>query len=197
MLLSARTRLIFSLLALLTVAPVSSAVQKPIAIDRPPYWPTDDDEVLQWVPPGSDPQVAKMHQLRAQLDAKPEIATAIALANAYLAFGREVGDAHFAGYAEAVVSSFLAEPSPSVDALLVKSSALLYRHQFDDARALLTRILQIDPRNAQAALDLANLDLLQGDYAAATRGCARASNLTAVELGLACLAAVRAANGHA
>ena len=44
-----------------------------------------------------------MRLLRATLDAAPQsLPTAEQLAQAYIDFGRQLGDAHYAGYAEAV-----------------------------------------------------------------------------------------------
>src|SRR5579871_3227209 len=77
---------------------------------RAPYVPASDNEVLQQVPSDSDPAVRDMRLLRRALDSDPSsFAAADRLARAYIDFGRELGDAHYAGYAEAVLAPWLAK----------------------------------------------------------------------------------------
>jgi Tfp pilus assembly protein PilF len=132
------------------------------------------------------------------LDAAPQdLAAALRLADAYIDFGREVGDAHYAGYAEAVIAPWVNSPEPPADALLRQATILQYRHEFAPARALLRRTLGLDPGNAQAWLTLATLDMVQGDYAAAGRDCVNVSTGAGVEWGLACSASLRSYRGQA
>ena len=139
-----------------------------------------------------------MRQLRAKFDADPHsLPDAIRLANAYIDYSRQVGDAHFAGYAEAVIAPWAGLASPPADALLSLAIILQYRHQFADARALLQKTLRLEPRRAQGWLTLATLDMVQGDYAAAGKDCAHVLNNGGLQLGLACLANLRAYTGQA
>jgi Tfp pilus assembly protein PilF len=55
----------------------------------------------------------------------------------------------------------------------------------------------LDPRNAQAWLILATLDMVQGDYPAANRDCAQVANNAGVETGLACFGSLRSYTGKA
>jgi Tfp pilus assembly protein PilF len=163
-----------------------------------PYLPASDALRLQEVPSRADPAVAAIATLRARLDAAPgTLDAALALAGAYVDYGRQVGDAHYAGYAEAVLAPWLARSAPPAAVLVVEATILQYRHQFDAARTRLARALAAEPANVQAWLTLATLDLVQGDYRAARRSCARLTASGGPDLGLACLASLASDTGHA
>jgi tetratricopeptide (TPR) repeat protein len=139
-----------------------------------------------------------MATLRASFDANPaSLSAATQLADAYIDYSRQIGDAHYAGYAEAVISPWVRAASPPAAALVSQATILQYRHQFGDARALLQETLKIDPRNAQAWLTLATLDMVQGNYDAVPGDCAQVSNHAGIDIGLACLGNLRAYTGQA
>lgn len=166
--------------------------------ERPPYRPSADGEILQQVPAASDPAVRAMRALRAALDAAPASLPATdRLASAYIDFGREVGDAHYAGYAEALLAPWLARPSPPVSVLIEEASVLQFRHQFGEARERLQQALRGDPGSAQAWLILATIDMVQGQYAAAGQECARVAATAGLTLGIACSGNLRSYLGHA
>ena len=170
----------------------------PAAPFRAPYLPASDGENLQEVPATDDPAVVAMRRLRAELDAAPRsLKAAIALANAYIDYSRQVGDAHYAGYAEAVIAPWVQSSAPPAAALVSQATILQYRHQFTPARDLLQRAFQTDPQNAQAWLTIATLDMVQGDYKAAGRDCAQVTSTAGFELGLACIGTLRSYIGQA
>ncbi len=193
--------------ALLHLAPWSGVGHAAAGVDanvvapapfKTPYLPSSDTQVLQDVPSSSDPAVAEMKALRVQIDAAPQsLPAAIKLAGAYVDYGRQVGDAHYAGYAEAVIAPWLATSPPPASALVTEATILQYRHQFSDSRNLLRRTLVIDPQNAQAWLTLATLDMVQGDYEAAAKDCVQVTGSAGLELGLACSANLRSYRGQA
>jgi len=165
---------------------------------RAPYRPDDGTTILQQVPARRDPAVRNLSVLRAALDADPrDLHAAAALARAYIDFGRQVGDAHYAGYAEAVIAPWMAAADPPVVAEVLQATILQFRHQFDDARALLVRALRRDPRDAQAWLTIATLDTAQGRYDAARKACAEVARNGGEVVGIACLASVRMSTGQA
>jgi tetratricopeptide (TPR) repeat protein len=179
-------------------ASAEANIAGPDAPFRAPYLPSNDSEILQAVPSTSEPAVAEMKSLRTQLDGAPHnLPVAIRLADAYVDFGRQVGDAHYAGYAEAVIAPWLSDPHPPASALVTESTLLQYRHQFSESRALLQKTLAIDPRNAQAWLTLATLDMVQGDYRAAGKDCVQVTVSAGLELGLPCSANLRSYTGQA
>jgi tetratricopeptide (TPR) repeat protein len=81
--------------------------------------------------------------------------------------------------------------------LVTEATILQYRHQFAPARALLRRALEIDALNAQAWLTLATLDMVQGDYPAAGKDCARVSATAGLQYGFACAGNLRSYVGQA
>lgn len=165
---------------------------------RAPYLPASADTVLQQVPAASDPKVVEMRALRARLNIAPhDLGRAARLASAYIDYGRQIGDAHYAGYAEAVIAPWLAQTPPPVAALVTYATILQYRHQFTEARAKLQEALRRDPRNGQARLTLATLDMVQGDYPAASRGCAQVSTDAGYEFGIGCAASLLSDIGKA
>jgi len=170
----------------------------PPAPFRAPYTPSSDAERLQDVPAGNDPAVIDMRRLRHGLDAAPQsLPAALQLSRAYIDYGRQIGDAIYAGYAEAVIAPWVSRPSPPADALVTQATILQYRHQFPEARALLQSALKSDPQNGQAWLTLATLDMVQGDYPAAGKDCARVATSAGIDLGLACSGNLRSYVGQA
>ena len=165
---------------------------------RSAYIPARDDEALQQVPPASNPAVRRMSALRAQLAADPaNLRIATELARTYVDFGREIGDAHYAGYAEAVLVPWMARTEPPVSVMVIQATILQFRHEFAAARALLKQALRREPKDAQASLTLATLDMVQGDYAAAASGCTQVARSSQIFLGTACTASLYSYTGRA
>src|SRR5271156_2253295 len=99
---------------------------------RAPYLPAHEGERLQEVPSAADPNVLEMRSLRAKLDTAPrDLDAAIRLADSYIDYSRQIGDAHYAGYAEAVIAPWTRLAAPPASALLTQATILQYRHQFD------------------------------------------------------------------
>jgi tetratricopeptide (TPR) repeat protein len=174
------------------------ALATPPAPFRAPYIPTSDAEVLQQVPADSDPTVRAMKTLRAALESTPDsLPAADQLARAYIDFGREIGDAHYAGYAEAVLAPWLGRPQPPAAALIDEAVILQFRHQFTEAREQLKRALAEDASNTQAWLTLATIDMVQGDYPSAAHDCSRVGGRSGLELSVACIGNLRSYLGQA
>src|ERR1700733_387162 len=165
---------------------------------RAPYTPADDAEMLQEGPSLADPAVRQMHSLRGRLDAdRANLPLAQELSQTYIDFGREIGDAHYVGYAEAVLSPWLEHPSPPANVLVQYATILQYRHQFAEARQQLKKALLADPRSTQAWLTLANLDMVQGEYESAGRDCSQVAANNGYMLGIACVGNLRSYVGQA
>ncbi|MBX6420096.1 MAG: tetratricopeptide repeat protein [Nevskia sp.] len=175
------------------------ALSAVLATNAPAYFvPADDDQVLQRVPTIADPRVRHMESLRALHERRPQdLEAALALARAYLDYGRGTGDARYLGRAEAVIEPWLRLATPPLDVSLVHATILQSRHDFDAARAQLEALLQRDPGNDQAWLTLASVQLVQGEPEAARRSCARLIGGPDALAALACLAAVNMVNGRA
>jgi len=186
------------------VAPTGIAAQStaggiaPAPPYKAPYTPTADDAVLQDVPSASDPTVRQMRSLRGELDADAgSVVKAQRLAQAYIDYGRQIGDAHYAGYAEAVLAPWLLRASPPVAVSVEYATILQYRHQFAESRRELKRALDADPHNTQAWLTLATLDMVQGDYDTASRDCSQLATNGGYILDIACSGNLRSYIGQA
>jgi Tfp pilus assembly protein PilF len=178
---------------LLVVATVAAA--QPITA---PHTPASDATVLQNVPVASEPAMRRIAALRRAVAAKGSTAAdADALARAYLEYGRKVGDAHYAGYAEAVIAPWIAKANPPPGLQVTQATILQYRHEFAPARVLLEQAVRADPSLAQAWLSLASLDMLEGEYTRAAERCARAGRHGGRAVGIACAANVRLYTGDA
>jgi Tfp pilus assembly protein PilF len=163
-----------------------------------PYIPASDADILQEVPGAADPAVIAMRQLRTQLDAAPQsLPAALQLAGAYVDYSRQIGDAHYAGYAEAVIAPWILRAAVPASVLVMQATILQYRHQFPEARELLQSALKQDSRNPQAWLTLATLDMVQGKYDAAGKNCAHVAESAGLDLGLACSGNLRSYLGKA
>lgn len=179
-------------------ATADANLETPAAPFKAPYLPSSESEVLQNVPSVTDPAVSEMKTLRDRFDAAPQsLPAAIRLAGAYVGYGRQVGDAHFAGYAEAVIAPWTAVSEPASSALVMQATILQYRHLFIPARRLLQQALKIDAGSAQAWLTLATLDMVQGDYGSAGKDCAQVTASAGFEWGLACSGNLRSYTGRA
>lgn len=165
---------------------------------KAPYIPAEDAALLQEVPGATDPAVREMRLLRSKLDADASNLTiAEQLAQVYIDFGRQIGDAHYAGYAEAVLAPWLQQAAPPAGVLVEYGTILQYRHQFAEARRELKRALDADPGNTQAWLTLATVNMVQGEYETARRDCAQVAAHGTYILVIACTANLRSYTGQA
>ena len=162
-----------------------------------PYVPAGANVVLQEVPPTTDPRVRQFDQLRADFAQHPNNGKkAVALAQAYIDYGRATGDARYLGRAMAVIGPFMAQPAPPIPVLLVHATIQQSRHFFQASRDELTLILKRDPGNVQALLTLATVAMVQGDHELANRSCVALTNSGGNFMGMTCTAALRGLDGH-
>lgn len=166
--------------------------------NRAPYIPKHDSAVLQLVPSRNNPSIVKMRALRAKLDAKPhDVEIADKLAREYVSFGREIGDAHYSGYATAVIAPWMKLKSPPPQVLVTQAVILQFLHKFDPARKLLKAAIKRAPNDMQAWLTLSSVDMIQGRYDDANTDCVHAARSGGQLLGIMCSGALRSFVGHA
>ncbi len=169
-----------------------------IAGSAQPYVPANDNVVLEHLPSTSDPRVRAFAVLRQQMTAKPgDAAGAVALATAYLDYGRDTGDARYLGRAQAVIAPWTQHKPPLDSAMMVQATILQSRHQFEDSRQMLKALLQRDRENVQAWLTLASVDLVQGRMDEAHSDCAHLFGNVDGLVTAGCLASWSAVNGKA
>jgi cytochrome c-type biogenesis protein CcmH/NrfG len=163
-----------------------------------PYIPDNAGVVLQQVPPTTDPRVRHFNQLRAELSRQPQDTDkSVALARAYIDYGRATGDARYLGRAMAVIQPHMLAPQPPVSVLMVHATILQSMHFFQASRDELARILKRDPDNVQAWLTMATVAMVQGDEDLANRACVQLANLSGDFMGIVCSASLRSVTGHA
>ena len=184
-----------SVLLCVLILGVSMAVR---AEQTTPYIPKNAAVVLQRVPPSTDPRVRRFDQLRNDLRQQPTDSNkAVALALAYIDYGRATGDARFLGRAMAVIEPSMEQKSPPIPVLLVHATIQQSRHAFQAARDELTQIVQREPNNAQAWLTMATVAMVQGDEASANNACVHLANASSDFMGIVCTASLRSLTGHA
>lgn len=182
---------LFSMLLLLPMAVMAQT-------DRAtPYIPPDAGVVLQRVPPTTDPRVRAFDLLRADFDRHPQdSAKAVALAKAYVNYGRSTGDARFLGRAMAVIDPFMKQTAPPIPVLLMHATIQQSRHFFEASRQELAHILKLDPDSGQAWLTLATVAMVQGDVDLANKACVQLTNNAGDFMGIVCSASLRSLTGH-
>ncbi len=163
-----------------------------------PYVPSSDAVVLEHLPSTSDPRVRQFEVLKRNVAARPgDVKSAIALANAYLDYGRDTGDARYLGRAQAVITPWALKRPVSNDALVVQATILQSRHQFVESRQILQAVLQRDKDNLQAWLTLASVALVQGDMDEGRRDCAHLIRGADALVVVGCIGSWSAVNGNA
>lgn len=163
-----------------------------------PYIPSSDAVVLERLPSTSDPRVRQFEVLKRKATARPgDVNPAIALANAYLDYGRDTGDARYLGRAQAVIIPWTLKRPVSNDALVVQATILQSRHQFVESRRILQAVLQRDPDNMQAWLTLASVALVQGDMDEGRRDCSHLVRDSDALVVVGCIGSWSAVTGNA
>lgn len=163
-----------------------------------PYLPTDDGEVLERLPGRSVPQLRELKSLQAAAARAPhDLASATALATAYVRASRAEGDPRFLGYAQAALGPWWTDSAAPTAVLVLRATIRQSRHEFDAAVADLDRAVQRDPRHAQALLTRATVLAVQGRYAAARDDCGRLAGIVAAVYAVACVAAIDSVTGKA
>jgi len=187
-------RVVLRLFLCLLPLPLAVSAQTDRAI---PYIPRDASVVLQHVPPTTDPRVRAFDFLRADFDRHPrDSIKAVALAKAYVNYGRSTGDARFLGRAMAVIDPFMKQPAPPIPVLLMHATIQQSRHFFEASRQELAHILKLDPDSGQAWLTLATVAMVQGDVDLANKACVQLANNAGNFMGMVCSASLRSLTGH-
>jgi hypothetical protein len=163
-----------------------------------PYVPTSPEVVLERVPTVSDPRVRHFNTLRRQLNRAPhDMQRALDLANAYLDYARSTGDARYLGRSMAVIEPWMSKTPIPVPIMLIHATILQSRHFFQESRTELGAVLAREPRNAQAWLTLAAVEMVQADYGAANAACVHLAATAGDLLGILCTSELRSLNGRA
>ena len=136
------------------------------------FLPADDSEVLETLPRVLFSGRDKLGALRRQLSENSRnVQLAAELAQQYIELGKQASDPRFYGYARAAIRPWWqAERAPAA-ILLLRAKLKERDHDYDRAVDDLKLLLQLQPRNVQAWIELANLYRVQGKYAESQQAC--------------------------
>ena len=164
-----------------------------------PRLPVDDAEVLEVLAvKRGDAVERESKELHAALSRAPDNADIAArVAMLHIARARSESDPRQLGQAQAALARWWGDPDPPSKVLLLRATIRQSNHEFGPALADLARATERDPRDAQAWLTLATVQLVTGDSSAARTSCRRLAGLTSALVTVTCLASVEGATGHA
>ena len=164
-----------------------------------PFVPTDEGAIVETLRDRPlDRTDLELRELRRRLRAAPvTLPLALAVAQNSIAIARRDGDPRYLGYAQAALMPWWSSPTAPETVRLLKATLLQSVHQFYQALDELRRVLESDPRNAQAWLTQASILQVQGRYADAAASCKRLGSLGAALYGAACLAELASLTGDA
>src|SRR2546430_1548472 len=107
-----------------------------------PFVPADDAQVLERLPERASASNRELSRLRSAVAAAPnDVASAVALANAYYAVSRAEGDPRYLGYAQAVLRPWWNDAQAPTPVLVARATILQSNHEFDRALADLAKAL--------------------------------------------------------
>ncbi|MFL6659040.1 MAG: hypothetical protein ACJ8GW_13260, partial [Massilia sp.] len=122
---------------------------------------------------------------------------AVGVAQQHINTARRETDPRYLGYAQAALAPWWDMPAPPIPVRLLRATLLQSTHHFPEALRDLDAIVAAEPDNAQAWLTRATVQTVRGDYAEATRSCARLSSISAQLVSISCIANVGAMTGRA
>lgn len=157
-----------------------------VLAQRPPaVVPEHDGIVLERLPRGY-----------AALEANPGEKGSIEAVQRLLSAAARTGDARLASRAEGMLAQF---PASTRDTNIIKARAFgaQHRHDFTGALRLLDAAIRIDPRDADARLARAQIQLVQGSIDRARGDCAALALGIDADHGLICAAALSLRTGEA
>ena len=163
-----------------------------------PMAPNDASLVIERLPNSQDPGRRAMHALHTQLSANPhDLTFAIRVARGEMAQCRTLFDPRACGRAEAALGPWIGAEDPPPDVLLLRGLLRQTNHLFDAALADLSRVLAVQPDNAQALLTRAVVHEVRAEYALARQDCGLARVHIGQAAAVACLAGASSLTGHA
>jgi hypothetical protein len=170
----------------------------PLCAGAEPYLPRQPSQVLERLPPRSDPAQRELASMRLRLQREPaDVALAAELARRYLGIARNDGDPRYLGYAQAALHSWWELPAPPAEVQVLRATIRQSTHQFGAALEDLDRLVAADSGNAQAWLTRATVQQVTGDFAGARHSCSRLIGIVSELVTLACLANVDSLSGAA
>ena len=167
-----------------------------LAVSGGPRIPQDAGEVLEQVPPRSDPQAQAVRVLEARLRAAPEDATVAAeAARTFLALGIREGDPRWTGRAQSALAFWWESGTPPEPIRVLRAAVRQHNHDFPAALKDLEQAVKDAPQDPQAWLTRASVLQVTGNYPAARISCGPLVKLARPLVSAACLASVSSLSG--
>ena len=186
---TARIRLIY--VAVLCGLPVTTLASEP-------FTPANDETVLETLTFSLLERRSEITELRQEIAANPTNETiAVHAGQRFVAMGNQAGDPRFYGYAHAAIRHWWKDATPPAEILALRAKLKEKDHRYDEALADLHKLLTLQPQNAQALIEVANIYRVQGKYENAFEACERLSQFAGRVPTTLCRAPLQAATGKA
>jgi tetratricopeptide (TPR) repeat protein len=156
-----------------------------------PFMPADDAQVLAQLPAGTRHADVLTRGLAAD-----RMDVTVLLAQFYIQQARATGDLRYLGYAEAVLTPWLAKPQPAPNVLVLQATLQQSRHEFAAALATLDRSLRASPDDPQGWLTRATVLRVLGRYPEAEAACAQFAQRADPGISLICQQGILGLAGH-
>jgi tetratricopeptide (TPR) repeat protein len=150
--------------------------------------PLTDDTVLAKVP---------KRATKNNPAAENDIASAVRTAQTWIETARRDNDPRAYGYAQQALGPWWSQPNPPLDVLRLRAKIMQVDHHFDAARDDLLRIIALNPRDAQARLDLATLFTTTAHYRDARTQCDALKGISRGLIPAMCVAQIDGIEGDA
>ena len=165
------------------------------AVAAEPVAPADDSLVVLRLT--SSPQQEELRTLERAVQADPaNPLVAQTLVDALLRLGRQTAEPRYFGRAESVLAPWLDTPQPPAGPALRMADIWQYRHEYEKALALIERVLETQPFDAQALLMRAAIRQTQGRHDLAHADCRALLAHGEATLGATCLAQTLGVTGQ-
>jgi tetratricopeptide (TPR) repeat protein len=115
----------------------------------------------------------------------------------YLELGKQVGDQRYNGYAQSAIHPWWDAPTAPTEILKLRAKLKETDHRYAEAIADLRKLVEQEPRDAQAWLELSNIYRAQGNYAEALQAADAMREFAGEIPVLLCEAPIWAATGDA
>jgi tetratricopeptide (TPR) repeat protein len=156
-----------------------------------PHIPASDGQVLAELPAG-----ARHATLTSRALTSTRLDIALPLAQFDISRARATGDLRFLGYAEAILSPWMKQPTVAPQVLVLNATILQSRHAFDASIVELDRALKIRPDDAQAWLTRATVLRVLGRYDEALVSCEHLAAAADPAITSLCVQSLRGLMGH-
>ena len=158
--------------------------------------PQDAGEVLEQVPPRSDPQAQAVRALEAKLRAAPnDAAVAADAARSFLSLSIQQGDPRWTGRAQSALHPWWDQGAPPEPIRVLRAAIRQHNHDFPAALIDLDQAVKDAPQDPQAWLTRASVLQVRGEYPAARISCGPLVKLARPLVSAACLASVASLSG--